>query len=741
MATAALRAGDLPAPARMRFVATIFAGSFLLFLVQPMIARMALPRLGGAPSVWNSAMLVYQLLLLAGYAYSHWLGRVAPRSQAAVHLTAFVAAAAMLPIGLLAVTPPADANIFLWVPWLLFVSIGPLFLLVSAQAPMIQRWYALSGGGDPYPLYAASNAGSFCGLIAYPLVVEPLLPVAIQRLAWSAGYALLVLLAAWCAVRLPPASSAKAAPAEGHSIGWRAFGAWVFLAAVPSGLMLATTLHITTDLVAMPLLWVLPLGLYLLSFTVAFAADRRWANGISRLAPVVLLAAAYGVFSNTPELGAVFAVAALVGLFFASVAIHRILYDLRPDPAHLTTFYLAMSVGGALGGLFCALIAPLIFDWTYEYPILVVAAAWILGAKSPLPWVESFWRSEHAPRVALWSVPAVLFIALLGQGAFGLSYSSVLITCASVALIILSILAIGNRLAFAAAVAALMIATGGMTKIALSIEPGRMTRSFFGIYSIWIRNDGTHMLVHGTTIHGIQRHGSPDLERYPTSYYAYGSGVGLALAAAPDMFGQRARIDVVGLGAGTLACYSRPGESWRFYEIDPAVARIARDPKQFTFLSRCLPNVPIAIGDARLTLERSPPASADVLIVDAFSSDSVPMHLLTREAFRAYRRHLAPGGLLLVHISNRFLDLRPVVAAQESDGWTARVRAFVPNVIEKRQWQTGSTWIALSSSPATIARLEQASGPDKWSVLAPRPGFRPWTDDHASILPVIKWAS
>jgi hypothetical protein len=741
MATAALRTSDIAAPARMRFVATIFAGSFLLFLVQPMIARMALPRLGGAPSVWNSAMLVYQLLLLAGYAYSHWLGRLAPRSQAGIHLTAFIVAAAMLPIGLMAVTPPADANIFLWVPWLLFASIGPLFLLVSAQAPLIQRWYALSGGGDPYPLYAASNAGSFCGLIAYPLVVEPLLPVAMQRLAWSAGYALLVLLAAWCALRLPPASAVKSAPAEERSVGWRTFGAWVFLAAIPSGLMLATTLHITTDLVAMPLLWVLPLGLYLLSFTVAFAADRRWANGIARVAPIVLLAAAYGVFSNTPELGAVFAVAALFGLFFASVAIHRNLYELRPDPAHLTTFYLAMSVGGALGGLFCALIAPLIFDWTYEYPILVIAAAWILGGKSPLPWIQSFWRTEHAPRVALWSVPAVLLIALLGQGAFGLSYSSVLITCVTVALIILSIVAIGNRLAFAAAVAALMIASGGMTKIALSIQPGRMTRSFFGIYSIWIRNDGTHMLVHGTTIHGIQRHGSPEVERYPTSYYAYRSGVGLALASAPAMFGEDARIDVVGLGAGTLACYSRPGESWRFYEIDPAVARIARDPKQFTFLSRCLPNVPIAIGDARLTLERSPPASADVLVVDAFSSDSVPMHLLTREAFRAYRRHLAPGGLLLVHISNRFLDLSPVVAAQESDGWTARVRVFVPNAIETGQWQTGSTWIALSPSPATIVRLEQASGPDKWSLLAPRPGFTPWTDDHASILPVIKWAS
>jgi hypothetical protein len=740
MATVALRTGDLATPARMRFVVTIFAGSFLLFLVQPMIARMALPRLGGAPSVWNSAMLVYQLLLLAGYAYSHWLGRLAPRAQAAIHLTAFIAAALMLPIGLIAVTPPSDANIFLWVPWLLFVSIGPLFLLVSAQAPLIQRWYALSGGGDPYPLYAASNAGSFCGLLAYPLLVEPILPVAQQRFAWSVGYALLVLLSAWCALRLPPASSTKPAPAETPPIGWRTFGGWALLAAIPSGLMLATTLHITTDLVAMPLLWVLPLGLYLLSFTVAFAADRRIASSICRLAPVVLLAAAYGVFSNTPVYAAAFAAVALIGLFFVSAAIHTQLYERRPDPAQLTAFYLAMSVGGAMGGLFCALVAPLIFDWTYEFPILVVAAAYMLGAKSPFPWVQNFWRSGGAPRVARWSIPFLLLIALAGQGTFGMAYSPVLVTCATMVLIALPILAIGNRIAFAAAVAALMLATGGWTKIALSVEPGRMTRSFFGIYSIWNRNDGTRMLVHGTTIHGIQRHGSAQLERYPTSYYAYKSGVGLALAATPAMFGDHARVDVVGLGAGTLACYSRPGQSWRFYEIDPAVVRIARNPKQFTFLSRCLPNAQIAIGDARLTLEHSRPASSDILVVDAFSSDSVPMHLLTREAFRDYRRHLAPGGLLLVHISNRFLDLSPVVAAEASDGWTLRLRAFVPNEIENREWQAASNWIALSTSPATIARLEQASGSGQWSVLQPRPGFAEWTDDHASILPIIKWA-
>jgi hypothetical protein len=561
-----------------------------------------------------------------------------------------------------------------------------------------------------------------------------------QRLAWSVGYGLLVLLAAWCALRLPPKLSVTAAAAEEQPIARSRIARWILLAAVPSGLMLATTLHITTDLVAMPLLWVLPLGLYLLSFTVAFAADRRLANSISRLAPVVLLVSAYGVFSNTPVYAAAFAAVALIGLFFVSAAIHAQLYELRPDPAHLTGFYLAMSVGGALGGLFCALLAPLIFDWTYEFPILVVAAAWILGANSPFPWLQNFWRSGGAPRVARWSIPVVLLIAVLGQGTFGMGYSPWLVTVATMVLIALPILAIGNRVAFAAAVAALMLATGGWSKIALSVEPGRMTRSFFGIYSIRTSGDGTRMLVHGTTIHGMQRHGSPELERYPTSYYSYGSGVGLSMAAAPALFGDHARIDVVGLGAGTLACYSRPGQSWRFYEIDPAVVRIARNPRQFTFLSRCLPNAQIAIGDARLTLERSPPASADILVVDAFSSDSVPMHLLTREAFRAYRRHLAPGGLLLVHISNRFLDLSPVVAAQESDGWTAKLRAFVPNAQQNGKWQTASTWVAMSPSPVTIASLEKASGAGQWAALQPRPGFGAWTDDHASILPIIKWA-
>src|SRR5947209_6359149 len=304
-----------------------------------MIARMALPRLGGAPSVWNSAMLVYQLLLLGGYAYAHWLGLLRPQSQARVHLVRLAASALMLPIGLVGWVPPPDANPFLWAPWLFVVSIGPLFFAVSAQAPLLQRWFALSRGGDPYPLYAASNLGSFGGLMAYPLLVEPLLPLSQQRWLWSAAYALLILLVTWCAATLPKSTM----PARTHSgtepaPGWRTIGQWIVLSAVPSGLILSTTLHITTDIIAMPLLWVLPLGVYLLSFTVAFAARPGGKQAIIRYSPIFLLFACLGLFMGQGWMALLFCVLSIVNLFSISVALHTRLFDARPPARHLTAF-------------------------------------------------------------------------------------------------------------------------------------------------------------------------------------------------------------------------------------------------------------------------------------------------------------------------------------------------------------------------------------------------------------------
>jgi len=369
----------------------------------------------------------------------------------------------------------------------------------------------------------------------------------------------------------------------------------------------------------------------------------------------------------------------------------------------------------------------------------MIAAAIVVGVTSPFKRIAKLWgRGGLSARATRWGFAAVLIISLVGQGAFGLPSSKGLALAASFVLIAISIAAIGNRILFAMTVGALMLSMGGWEKLARSAKPGAMTRSFFGVYSIGPLPGNARVLVHGTTIHGIQNRGSPERERMPTSYYAPGSGVGIALAAAPRLYGNTARIGVVGLGAGTLACYARPGQRWKFYEIDPVVVGIARDPARFTFLSRCLPKVPIIVGDARLTLEREPAAAADILVVDAFSSDSVPMHLLTREAFATYRRHLAPGGLLLVHISNRYLDLEPVIAAAARDGWSARLRRYMPDANGLAVHETGSVWIALSSSAQVIDRLAASNSDAPWRPLKPRPGFEPWTDEHSSILPIIK---
>lgn len=725
---------------RWRFVLTIFVGSFLLFLIQPMIARMALPRLGGAPAVWNSAMLVYQGLLLAGYAFAHWLGRFTPRRQAWIQAAMLaLAAGLLLPIRLTDAVPPPDANAYFWVPWLLLVSIGPLFLFLSAQAPLVQRWFAASKAGDPYPLYSASNVGSFCGLLAYPIVAEPLLSVSEQSRWWSLGYVLLIGLVALAAWRLPDAGQADQALADVEPRpGWRRITGWILLAAVPSGLMLSTTLYLTTDIVAMPLLWAIPLGLYLLSFSVAFATDRRPATWIGWTAPTLLIASALVTFSVKAVMAFWIAGLLLAALFAISVAVHARLFDDRPGPRQLTLYYLGLSAGGMLGGIFCALVAPLLFDWTYEHPLLLLAAAWLLGGVKPWARLAPDWSSllvrPDATRRGLILV-LMLLVALL----VGVQQWAALRIAGGVALGFAALAVLGNRMLFTALVGSLMLVAGMLGKLADSVEPGRMTRSYFGIYSVGNTPQGARVIVHGTTVHGAQLRGSPERERTPTTYYVPQSGVGLAMQAAPRLFGPEARIDVIGLGSGTLACYSRPGQHWRFYEIDPVMVDIARDPKRFSFLSRCLPNAEMIVGDARLSLERQRPAATDLLVVDAFSSDSVPMHLLTREAFDGYRRHLAPNGLLLVHLSNRYLSLEPVVARAAERGWTARLLHFRADQRDRSQSGFSSFWVAMSPSPETIAQLQASSPSAPWRPLEPKLGAREWTDDYASIIPILKW--
>ena len=734
------------APSKLLFVSTICLGSFLLFLVQPMVARMALPRLGGAPSVWNSAMLVYQALLLCGYAYAHRLSREAPRRQAMIHIAVLLIAALWLPLGLASFTPPVGGSPIFWVPWLLIASIGPLFFAVAAQAPLMQRWYALTGNqGNPYALYAASNIGSFAGLIAYPLLVEPFMPMLSQNWLWTGIYVVLVVAVALCARLLWQARmiavAEPTAETEAIVIGWKRRLYWIALAAIPSGLMLSTTSHLTTDLMAMPLLWVIPLGLYLLSFSVAFADNQRPAFWISKVAPLVLLATGAVVFMIWGKAAIIGLAASLTLLFVVSVALHNEMFRTRPEPEHLTGFYLMMSLGGVIGGFFCAIVAPLIFDWTWEHPILILLAAILIPQNRFLSFgEEDIFGARGAP----------IFILTLAMIAVGIGLYAGIITGAEITsdkiillviIIGIGIIATGQKIAFAMTIAALMLANGGWYNVEQTMAGARM-RSYFGTYTVNSSESGrVRWLNHGTTMHGMQWLDAPTR---PISYYPTTSGVGITMAKATELYGRGASIGVVGLGAGTLACYRKPGQFWQFFEIDPLMVEIARDRKIFSFIERCAPDVPITLGDARLTLADVPQGKFDILALDAFSSDSIPLHLLTKEAFATYRRALKPDGLLLVHISNRYIDLNPVVAAEaKTGGWAAALRHDSPTEKLVNQGSRASLWIALSPDRAKLAQLTGPVSPKKaryydaggWIKLDSPTGTRAWTDDYASVLP------
>lgn len=728
------------------FLFTILTGSFLLFLVQPMIARMALPRLGGAPAVWNSAMLVYQALLLAGYAYAHRLAKEPVRRQAMIHLALFAVALLWLPLGLASFTMPADGSPVFWVPWLLVASIGPLFFVVAAQAPLMQRWYGFAGNaGEPYALYAASNIGSFAGLIAYPLIVEPFTALNRQTWIWSGIYLLLMALVAACALLVWRSNGVAETVSETQEtaapISWRRRLYWIALAAVPSGLMLSTTSHLTTDLMAMPLLWVIPLGIYLLSFSVAFAENQRPAYWISRFAPVVLVVAGAFVFITGGKAAINGAAATLSLLFFVAVALHNEMYRTRPAASQLTGFYLMMSVGGVIGGFFCAIVAPLLFDWTWEHPILILLAAFLM------PQLSLFEFDRRDPKLK-WAI-AVIGLVALAIGVLGgisepdeASWKKIIMAAAVVTL---GVAVAGFRWPFVAAMAGVLAISGGWNSVKESLDGSRM-RSYFGTYTVNSTDSGNvRWLMHGTTMHGMQLLDQPTR---PISYYPETSGVGLALIKAPQLYGDNASIGVVGLGTGTLACYRRPGQSWQFFEIDPLMIEIAREKKIFSFIERCAPDVDITLGDARLTLADVPNGKFDILALDAFSSDAIPLHLLTKEAFATYRRALKPDGLLLVHISNRYIDLNKVVAAEaKANGWHAALRHDSPTDALVNAGSRASQWIALSPDAAKLAQLtgkvdakkDRYYNPSQWIMLDQPGKTRAWTDDYASVLPHLSF--
>jgi hypothetical protein len=709
------------------FAATLFLSAALLFAVQPMMAKLVLPLLGGAPAVWNTAMMFFQAALLAGYAYAHLLAqRLRPARQVVLHLALVIAGFLFLPLALPeGWAPPAEGSPVLWLVAVLAVSVGLPFVAVSATAPLLQAWFARSGhaaAADPYFLYAASNLGSILALLAYPLAIEPALPVSAQRLAWTGLYGLLVLLIALCGWRaggrpLPaPAAEAEAAPPRVAEIG-----RWVLLAMAPSSLLLGVTTFITTDVASAPLFWVVPLTLYLLSFVIVFAR-RPWLrhDWLVLLQPFVFIPLGiFYTFGTTGRLALVIPLH-LVAFFIAALVCHGELARARPAARHLTAFYLWMSVGGVLGGIFNAILAPLLFNGVWEYPLAIVLAA----ALRP--------RLSEGRRSLDLALPILLLAFLMAPSVIGepLAHLALPGQIVFFALAGMAVYAFqGRPLRFALGVGA-MLAVGFIGSGTQTLAQGR---SFFGVYRVESdESRGLVTLVHGTTLHG-GRLADPERMLMPITYYNPAGPIGdvFALARPP------ARIAVIGLGTGTMACWTRPGDTLAFYEIDPAVVALARDTRYFAFLAGCAPEAQIVLGDARLKLAEAADGDYDRILVDAFSSDAIPIHLLTREAIALYMRKLAPDGILVLHISNRHLSLVPVVAALARDAGLVAVRREDESTAEgaHTMQRTRSDFVALARRPETLAFL--AHGGD-WQALEAGEAGRVWSDDYSDIVGALR---
>jgi hypothetical protein len=735
------------------FGVTIFVGASLLFLVQPMFARMALPLLGGAPAVWNTAMVFYQATLLAGYAYAHvtthWLG---PRRQAGLHLLVLLLPLLVLPIALPpGWTPPGDTSPIPWLLALLTVAVGVPFFAVSATSPILQAWFAATGhrtARDPYVLYAASNLGSMLALLAYPALVERLLRLDAQSRLWAWGYGALVVLAAVCALTLwragragrsgepgseraasPPGSATPDGVDQPLTAARRA--RWVVLAAVPSSLMLSVTTYLSTDIAAIPLLWIVPLAIYLLTFTLVFGRRRLVPHRVwVELLPVALLPLVLVLVARANEPLALIIPTHLVVFFVAAMVCHGELARDRPDPRHLTGFYLWLSVGGVVGGAFTALVAPLVFTNVLEYP-LVLALLPLLPARPPAAWQG---RTRQVRDVLLPLGLGALTVGLivgLERAGFGPEAIG-----PAVGLVILLCLAFRRRpVRFALGLAAVLLA-GSVYRG----EEGQLLyaeRSFFGVSRVTRDPSGRyHMLMHGTTLHGMQALASAR-RREPLTYFHPSGPLGQFFAAVDGPTPRRA-VAVVGLGTGSLACYGRPEQRWTFYEIDPTVLRIAGNTRFFTFLRDCPPKPFVVLGDARLTLVRAPDGAYDLIVLDAYSSDAPPMHLITLDAVRLYLTKLAPGGVLLFNISNRHLVLEPVLGAiARAAELVARTRddARVGDA-ERLAGKVESQWVVMARRAEDLGALREDP---LWKAPAAPPDLLPWTDNFASLLAAFRW--
>ncbi|MBI5129576.1 MAG: fused MFS/spermidine synthase [Rhodopseudomonas palustris] len=727
------------------YTAAIFTSALLLFSVQPLFTKMVLPRLGGSPAVWSVAMVFFQSLLLGGYAYAHYISRFANRAvPIAIHLALLIAAMLTLPLSIAAGwgTPPSSGYAF-WLLGLFAVSIGLPFFALAANNPLLQAWFVRTGhpnGPDPYFLYASSNIGSFLALLSYPVLLEPTLTLRVQNLVWTGGYGLLILLIAGCGyllLRSPrmDINAAAASDAAAVAPSWILRARWIFLAAVPSGLLIAVTAHISTDVAAAPLMWVLPLSLYLLTWVLVFQPrpllPHKWMLAAQpvAIAVIVVLLAYTGTSNLLVILGG-----HLLSFFVIAMACHGELARTRPDARHLTGFYVALSFGGMVGGLFAGLVAPYSFSWIAEYPILLALAV--------------LCRPATEERVPAWTRWYWAFLAVLAVVSIAPAFSSGKVFDW---LSVNRLLLVGD-VAVVAAFAALALRANrwkvfATVVLALSLarlyppDDGRVetVRSFFGVHKIQVTPNGQyHVLMHGTTIHGAEKmlndDGTPVTGRpEPITYYEKDGGIGQGIAAIRARKAGPLRVAVIGLGSGSLACASQPGESWRFFEIDQSMVDTARDPKYFTYVSKCAPELQPVMGDARLTFANEPDGAYDLIIVDAYSSDAIPIHLATREAMAIYKSKLAPQGAVLMHVSNRHLELTSVVvgiaAANGMQSW-----AYSDDPERNAEYVFATAVVISARAPEDVGGIATSTD---WTLTPPRPHQRVWSDNYSNVLGAV----
>jgi SAM-dependent methyltransferase len=732
------------------FGSAVFVSATLLFLVQPMVGKLLLPLFGGAAAVWTTCLVFFQAALLVGYLLSHLVARrLAPRQQAAAHFGLLTVALLLLPIRIPAEAGAgAEANPAGRLLLLLALRVGLPFVALAATGTLLQSWWSRSGGrgsSDPYFLYAASNLGSLTALLAYPSLVEPRVGLSAQGRLWTAGYLLLLaLVAAAGGIFLRRALAPAAVSSPAGPLPARRCVAWVACAFVPSSLMMGVTLFLTTDIAPVPLLWVAPLALYLLAFVLAFARVPRFARRLAGAALPVALLLLYFTFSEIVYPTLVAIGLHLLALFLISLAYLLRLAEDRPEPARLTSFYLLLSVGGVLGGAFNGLLAPVLFRTTAEYGLMLVLATALLPLVLPAPDPDTWWpRGERRiSELALAGAAALLAAWMVGAWPLGtldltrpaewlgfprwrlttiLTYAVPILGCAA-------LLALRRRLAFGLAVAGF---AGVCAVDNVRTNPAVLRdRSFYSVLAVRdVERTGCRTLWSGTTPHGRQ-FTAPEKQGVPLQFYHPDTPVGQVFAALRAL-GRGGEVGVVGLGTGALAAYAHAGERLTFYEIDPAVAAIARNSELFTYLKDARGEVRVILGDARLRLAEEPQGRFDLLVIDAFSSDAIPVHLLTREAMAVFLDKLSPHGVLAYHVSNRHLLLAPVVGRLASEaGHEAREQLWSG---EDGCSSFSTRWVAVARRPEDLGVLAIDTA---WERIVLPEGARPWTDDYSSLLAV-----